>query len=166
MYFTKASTTLRFLIRINDNIMKGTYVLYCLFKHKERKKQYRRYSLCTSYFFSFSVITASMLLVFVSGCKSNSSSPTAPATSNPSNVTVSMAGNTFSPASITVPVHTTIIWNNNSSIAHTSTSVPAGKWATGNIPAGTSKQTTFDSTGVYPYHCTYHSGMVGVITVQ
>ncbi len=117
-------------------------------------------------FFIFSVIAASTLLVFVSGCKSNSSSPTAPSTNNTSNVTVSMAGNTFSPSSLTVPVHTTVIWNNNSSTAHTSTSVPPGKWDTGNIPAGSSSQTTFDSTGTYHYHCTYHSGMVGVITVQ
>jgi plastocyanin len=114
-------------------------------------------------FIGFSVIITSMLFVFMIGCKSNSSSPTGPST--PSTNTISMAGNAFSPSSLTVAVHTTITWNNNSSTAHTSTS-DIGKWDTGNIPAGSSKQTTFDSTGTYHYHCTYHSFMVGVITVQ
>jgi plastocyanin len=116
-------------------------------------------------YFNFSVIIASILLVFMIGCKNNSSSPTAPSSSTPSTNTISMAGNTFSPSSLTVAVHTTITWNNNSSTAHTATS-DVGKWDTGNIPAGSSKQTTFDSTGTYHYHCTYHSYMVGVITVQ
>jgi ABC-type glycerol-3-phosphate transport system substrate-binding protein len=100
------------------------------------------------------IMLAGSLLVFASGCKDNSSSPTAPPTSSSSITTISMA------------VHTTITWNNNSSIAHTSTSDVAGKWDTGNIPAGSSKQTTFDSTGTFHYHCTYHSGMTGTITVQ
>jgi hypothetical protein len=37
MYFTKASKTLPFLNRIDDNIGKGTYVLYRLF-NKESKE--------------------------------------------------------------------------------------------------------------------------------
>jgi plastocyanin len=118
-----------------------------------------------SSFINFTFMAAGILVVLASGCKNNSSSPTAPSTSNSSTNTISMAGNTFSPSSVTVAVHTTITWNNNSSTAHTSTS-DIGKWDTGNIPAGSSKQTTFDSTGTYHYHCTYHSFMVGVITVQ
>jgi plastocyanin len=116
-------------------------------------------------FINFTFIVAGIFVVLASGCKNNSSSPTAPSTSTPSNTTISMAGNTFSPPSLTVAVHTTITWNNNSSTAHTSTS-DIGKWDTGNIPAGSRSQTTFDSTGTYHYHCTYHSFMVGVITVQ
>jgi plastocyanin len=116
-------------------------------------------------YFGFSVIIASLSLIFMIGCKSNSSSPTEPSTSTPSTNTISMAGNTFSPSSLTVAAHTTITWNNNSAIAHTSTS-DNGKWDTGNISAGSSSQTVFDSVGTYHYHCRYHSGMVGVITVQ
>jgi plastocyanin len=117
-------------------------------------------------FIGVMIMLAGSLLVFASGCKDNSSSPTAPTTGSSSITTISMAGNTFSPSTLTVAVHTTITWNNNSSIAHTSTSDVAGKWDTGNIPAGSSKQTTFDSTGTFHYHCTYHSGMTGTITVQ
>jgi plastocyanin len=116
-------------------------------------------------YIGFSVIIISLLLLFIIGCKSNSSSPTGPSSNTPSTSIVSMAGNTFSPPSLTVAVHTTITWNNNSAIAHTSTS-DIGKWDTGNIPAGSSSQTTFDSTGTYHYHCKYHSGMLGVIIVQ
>ncbi len=121
-------------------------------------------------FSGFSLITASLLLVVFAGCKSNSNSPTSPSYGNagsgtPSANTVTMAGNAFSPPSLTVALHTTITWNNNSSIAHTSTS-DNGKWNTGNIPAGSSAQTTFDSAGTYHYHCAYHSFMTGVITVQ
>ena len=117
-------------------------------------------------FFGLSMITASMLLVFVSGCKNNSSSPTAPSYGNSSTTnTISMSGNAFSPSSLTVPVHTTITWNNNSGAAHTSTS-DTGVWDTGNIPVGSSKQTTFDAAGTYHYHCAYHSYMTGVIYVQ
>ncbi len=112
-------------------------------------------------YFSFSVIIAGLLALFMTGCKSSSNGPTGPSSSN----TVSMSGNTFNPSTLTVAIHTTITWNNNSSIAHTSTS-DTGAWDTGNIPAGSSKQTSFDVAGTYHYHCNYHPNMVGVITVQ
>jgi plastocyanin len=117
-------------------------------------------------FRGFSIVAACLLLVWMIGCKSNSSSPTAPSTSTPPAAnTVAMAGNTFSPSSLTVPVHTTIAWNNNSSITHTSTS-DVGIWNTGNIPAGSTAHTTFDSLGAFHYHCAIHPGMTGIITVQ
>jgi plastocyanin len=113
----------------------------------------------------FPVIIASLSILFMAGCKSDSSNPAGPSSGNPSTNTISMAGSAFSPSSLTVAVHTTITWNNNSSIAHTSTS-DTGIWNTGNIPAGSSSQTAFDSPGTFHYHCQYHQGMVGVITVQ
>jgi plastocyanin len=119
-------------------------------------------------FRDFSVITASLLVVLMVGCKSDSSSPTAPSSGSPppASNTVSMAGNTFSPSALTVAVHATVTWNNNSSITHTSTSDIAGKWDTGNISAGSTAHTIFDSTGTFHYHCTIHPGMTGTITVQ
>jgi plastocyanin len=116
-------------------------------------------------YIGFSVIIVSLSLLFMAGCKSDSSNPAGPSSGNPSTNTISMTGSAFSPSSLTVAVHTTITWNNNSSIAHTSTS-DTGIWNTGNIPAGSSSQTTFDSPGTFHYHCQYHQGMVGVITVQ
>jgi plastocyanin len=122
-------------------------------------------------YIGFFAIISGLFLLFMVGCKSSSNGPTSPYSNNPSPspsvnpYIISMAGNTFSPSSLTVPIHTTITWNNNSAIAHTSTS-DTGVWDTGNIAAGSSSQTTFDVAGMYHYHCKYHSFMVGVITVQ
>jgi plastocyanin len=116
-------------------------------------------------YFSFLVITASMLSVFASGCKSNSSSPTGPSASTVSSTTVTIVNFSFSPGIDTVAVHTTVTWNNTSGTTHTSTS-NTGVWDTGDISGGSSKTTTFDSPGVYPYHCSHHSSMVGVIYVH
>jgi plastocyanin len=102
-----------------------------------------------------------------SGCsKSNPASPSS-GSGNLNATTVTMPNFTFSPANLTIAKHTTVTWYNNSGIAHTSTS-DDGLWDTGNIAAGVSKTTTFDSAGTFHYHCIYHAamGMVGTITVQ
>jgi plastocyanin len=64
-----------------------------------------------------------------------------------------------------VPVGTTVVWQNNDTIAHTSTSNAAG-WNSGTIGPGQSFQFTFTSAGTFPYHCTIHPNMVGTVTVQ
>ena len=77
-----------------------------------------------------------------------------------------MAGMAFSPTRITVSLNTTITWVNNDGTVHTSTS-DTGVWDTGDIPAGTSKATRFAVAGTFPFHCTYHSGMMrGTVVVQ
>jgi plastocyanin len=123
------------------------------------------------FFGSTSAVTG-LLLIFAMGCSKNSSSPTSPQygsnqsnSGTPSSNTVTTVGNVFTPSALTVAVHTTIIWDNNSAITHTSTS-DNGKWNTGNISPGSSAQTIFDSTGTYHYHCNIHPGMTGTITVQ
>jgi|WetSurMetagenome_2_1015567.scaffolds.fasta_scaffold05740_3 plastocyanin len=123
-------------------------------------------------------VTLAMLGIVGSGCSSDSSNPYASSATGPSVTptptpspvaanTVLMAGSVFSPASITVAVGTTVTWKNNDGIAHTSTS-DTGVWDTGNIPAGGSTTTTFNTAGQFPYHCTYHlaMGMKGVVIVQ
>ena len=69
-----------------------------------------------------------------------------------------MAGMAFSPVTITVAVGTTVSWKNTDGIAHTSTS-DSGVWDTGNMPAGSTQTTTFNTVGTFAYHCTYHAGM-------
>jgi len=119
-------------------------------------------------------LVAIFALSFVySGCSGKSSysygssptSPSPPAAAPPN--TVVMSGMTFSPATITVTVGTTVTWKNTDGIAHTSTS-DTGVWDTGNIPAGVSKTTTFNTAGTFPYQCTYHAtmGMRGTVIVQ
>jgi len=66
---------------------------------------------------------------------------------------------------IVVSLGTTVVWQNNDSIAHTSTSNATG-WNSGTIGPGQSFRFTFTSTGSFPYYCTIHPNMVGLVTVQ
>ncbi len=108
----------------------------------------------------------------VSGCSSNSGSGSygvgPPPPSHPPANTVAMSGFSFNPMNITVSVGTTITWRNDDNTAHTSTSDSPGLWDTGNIPAGSSKTTTFNTAGTFNFHCIYHRsmGMTGTITVR
>jgi plastocyanin len=103
------------------------------------------------------------------GCSKDSSNPSATSYSStpqqtPPN-TIDMSGMAFSPVSMTITKGTTITWRNNDGLAHTSTS-DTGVWDTGNIPAGSSKTTTFANAGTFAYHCAYHTMMTGTIIVQ
>jgi plastocyanin len=80
---------------------------------------------------------------------------------------VAISGYAFS--NLTVAKGATVTWKNNDSMPHTATSdnSSAFPFDTGNIGAGaTSKAITFTQSGTFTYHCTYHSGMHGTITVQ
>jgi plastocyanin len=108
--------------------------------------------------------------LLVQGCSKDSansygSTVTGPAPSPTPPNTVMMAGMTFSPATLTVSVGTTVTWNNDDGTAHTSTS-DTGVWDTGNLAAGVSSTTKFTTAGSYPYHCAYHAGMKGTVIVQ
>jgi plastocyanin len=78
---------------------------------------------------------------------------------------VVMSNIAFGPATITVSAGTTITWQNNDAINHTSTS-DTGAWDTGIIAPGASKTTTFSTPGTFPYHCTVHAMMTGTVVVQ
>ena len=107
-----------------------------------------------------------LVLALFGGCKSDTNNPANGGGGSQPN-TVTMAGSSFSPATITVSAGTTISWKNNDGIAHTSTSDSTG-WDTGSIPGGQSRTTTFSTPGTYAYHCTFHvsMGMRGTVVVQ
>jgi plastocyanin len=124
--------------------------------------------------FTIGFVAMGLLVLVSAGCKNDSSNsygaPTSPSSTPPVNVpanTILMSGMTFSPSTITVTVGTTLTWKNNDGIAHTSTS-DTGVWDTGNLAAGGSSSTTFNTAGTFPYHCTYHvaMGMKGTVIVQ
>ena len=104
------------------------------------------------------------------GCKNDSGTTSygTPPPPPPASNTVTMPGLSFSPSTLTVTKGTTITWKNTDATAHTSTSETSGIWDTGNIPAGSSATTTFNTAGTFGFHCTYHSamGMTGTITVR
>jgi len=79
-------------------------------------------------------------------------------------VSVSIQNFAFSPATITVPVGTTVTWTNKDSVAHTVTS-RNGTFDSGTLHQGDTFQFTFNSPGTYDYYCTIHPSMTGRVIV-
>jgi plastocyanin len=116
------------------------------------------------------MIVAAGVSILVSACGSDSSTPTAPGTSTPADVTVTIqannGSNSYNPNPVTMRVGQSIAWRNADSIAHTATQDTSG-FNTGSLAAGaTSASTTMSTAGTFTYHCTIHPGMVGTLTVQ
>lgn len=86
--------------------------------------------------------------------------------------TVQLAGNSFSPANLTINVGDTVVWTNSGTMIHTSTSgtdcAPDGTWDSGNLNPGESFSYEFTDEGSFDYFCIPHCdlGMVGNITVE
>ena len=122
-----------------------------------------------------------LLLVMVA-C-TNSSGPVSGCTPSATVTCVTIQDFSFSSASLTIQVGTTVKWTNNGPTAHTTTS-DAGAWNSGTISApsgggaygggaaGGSYQFMFAAPGTYGYHCALHppslpqyAGFTGTITV-
>ena len=82
-----------------------------------------------------------------------------------SEVDINIASRAFSPATITVPVNTTVTWTNNDGMAHTVTS-DTGLFDSGTFGAGGTYSYQFTTAGTYNYHCTLHPDMIATIIVQ
>ena len=119
------------------------------------------------------------LLMFVAACgDSYSSSPTSPSptpspTPTPGGASSSVAipvgaeflGNrAFTPPDLNVQVGTTVTWMNTDRDSHTTTSNAPG-WNFGTISAGRQFSFAFQTAGTYPYHCSFHPGMMGTVVV-
>ena len=76
----------------------------------------------------------------------------------------------FMPASMTVPVGTTVIWINKDRTIHNVTSgvrwTPDGIFASGSLWPNGKFGYTFKKPGTFPYYCTIHSHMEGTIVAQ
>ena len=92
---------------------------------------------------------------------SNSNTTTPPPVSN----SVSIVNMSFSPATLTVTVGTTVTWTNNDGITHTVTSDVTG-FDSGDITMGSKYSKVFSVAGTYSYHCTIHPTMKGTIVVK
>ena len=73
----------------------------------------------------------------------------------------------FVPATVTINVGDTVVWTNDATDPHTSTS-DTGLWDSGSMGPGATFSHTFNSAGSFAYHCTFHEslGMVGTVVVQ
>ena len=79
--------------------------------------------------------------------------------------TVSIVNMAFTPDTLTVPMGTTVTWNNNDNIAHTVTA-DDNSFDSGNIAGGGKFTKMFATTGTYSYHCTIHTNMKATIMVK
>ena len=87
--------------------------------------------------------------------------PTCPAGSTE----VSIGDNFFNPATVNVPVGTTVCWRNMGQLAHTATS-DTGVFNSPTLNPGDVYSFTFNSGGTYPYHCNFHlPTMTGTVIV-
>lgn len=72
---------------------------------------------------------------------------------------------TFAPSALDVRVGDTITWRNDQNTAHTTVSGVVGGWTSDLLEPGDSFSHTFTETGQFPYSCTIHPSMIGVINV-
>lgn len=71
----------------------------------------------------------------------------------------------FSADTVRVPVNATVRWVNRDGVAHTSTA-DEGEWESPLIGPGETYTFRFRNAGTFPYHCTPHPFMRGVIIVE
>lgn len=87
----------------------------------------------------------------------------------PVGTAVTVAGSSFDPPVLQVPLGQTVTWTNRDAIAHTTTSgvpgVPDGKWD-GQLYSGATFSFSFTRTGTYAYFCRFHSSMHATIVVR
>ena len=116
---------------------------------------------------------ALLLMVFSSCSKSGSSygsgnnNNTGGNTNNGGNTSnaVSIVNMSFSKSTLQVAAGTTVTWTNNDNMAHTVTADDSS-FDSGNIAVGATYRHTFSQAGTFAYHCSYHSGMTGTVSVN
>jgi plastocyanin len=82
--------------------------------------------------------------------------------------TVSLRGDRFHPARISVPAGTTVVWSNDEDDPENAHNVISRdyRWASSDFLPGETYQRTFAAPGEYRYFCDLHGGMVGRVTVE
>ena len=78
---------------------------------------------------------------------------------------VEMVDSAFSPATLTVPVGTTVTWENGDSVGHTATSDDE-IWDSDTVASGSEFSFTLDEAGTFSYFCKIHPSMTGSIVVE
>lgn len=72
---------------------------------------------------------------------------------------------TYSPQTLTVKAGTTVTWINEDPFPHTATA-DGGSFDTGNIGQNQRASVTFNKPGTFPYTCTPHPFMKGIVQVE
>ena len=113
------------------------------------------------------------ILSIVSSCSKSTAydtpTPTTPGPKGgPGTNEVWIQGMAFTPATITVAAGTTIKWTNKDGVAHTVTndSGSTETFDSGSMAEGATFTHTFNTSGSFSYHCTYHAGMKATVVVN
>lgn len=72
----------------------------------------------------------------------------------------------YSPATLTIKLGTTVHWDNNGAVVHTATSDDGKTFDSRAIGPKAGYSFTPHSAGRFAYHCTYHPWMKGTIIVE
>lgn len=105
--------------------------------------------------------------IIVGACGGTNRSGAA-ATSQPAEtpVLIAIEDFAFKPDTVTVPVGTTVTWENREDgVTHTSTA-DDGRWKSGGLAPGERFSFTFDQPGTYTYICSIHPRMKATIVVE
>jgi plastocyanin len=112
------------------------------------------------------IMLISIGLAIMTGCGSSKKSTNPPPPAHSANFhTVSIANFAFSPPSLTIAAGDTVLWTNNQNVTHTVTS-DAGTELGGSLSPGATYQHIFMTANSFPYHCSIHPTMHGLVTVQ
>ncbi len=117
----------------------------------------------TRYGFEFT-IPLTLSRYFGGGPPAEAAGPPLPAGGGDSQV-ARVADFLFRPARLEVAAGTTVVWANGGQLTHT-VSAEDGSFESGSIDPGGRRAITFDRPGRFPFHCTPHPFMKGVIVVR
>lgn len=90
--------------------------------------------------------------------------PAAPG-SGATSESVNIAGNAFSPSTITVNAGSTVTWTNNDTVTHTATADDQS-FVSGLLKKATSWAHTFATPGTFNYFCEIHPEMIGTVIAK
>ncbi|CAB3792276.1 plastocyanin/azurin family copper-binding protein [Pararobbsia alpina] len=100
-------------------------------------------------------------------CAAVSMAPAARADGPPSTATVVIGNFSFNPPRLSIPVGTTVVWQNEDDMPHTIVNDAAPReFKSPPIDSGEHFSWTFSKAGTYAYFCSVHPRMTGVITVR
>ena len=105
-----------------------------------------------------------VLTAVACGSDSTDSSSTDLCAGSGAAVTVNVTDYAFTPDSLTIAAGQSVCWQNNGHQTHT---VTPGSVFNGNLPPGQTFVFTFLlGNNSWPYHCTQHSTMTGIVIVN
>lgn len=114
--------------------------------------------------FSLLIFLIVLGIVSTSGCTDNSNQ-TGNNSSNLGPNEVALQNFAYSPSTLTVKAGTTVTWINLDSATHDVIS-DDGTFNSSNMGKDQTYNHTFDKTGTYSYHCSFHPSMTGKIVVN